>query len=85
MEVRAKFQCFSVKRYASNVWDSTHKAMVGNGYLYEYEFQPVTGGSPENDQFFASTPGGSLKLTAVRDNLFEPGKSYYLDFSVSES
>lgn len=55
-----------------------------NGFLYSYEFQAVTGNSPENKQFFASTPGGNLSMSAVRDDLFEPGKSYYLDFTIAE-
>lgn len=78
MNVRCKFECFSVTKAKS--WSGT-----GVAFLYSYRFQPVTGGSDENKQFFASTPSGSIEVGAVRDDLFEPGKKYYLDFSSAES
>ena len=73
-QVRAKFTCMSVRKYKG--WSGTPP------FLYEYEFQAVTGPSEENKSFFASTPSGSLKMGAVRDDLFEPGKDYYLDFTL---
>lgn len=72
-EVSAKFTCTSVKKYRG--WSGTPE------FLYEYEFQAVTGNSEENKSFFASTPTGSLKMSAVRDDLFDPGQDYYLDFT----
>lgn len=82
-QVRAKFKCNSVKKYQSTVWDTEGKSYAP-GWLYSYEFMAVTGeGSPENKAFFASTPAGSLTLNAVRDDLFEPGKEYYLDFTLA--
>lgn len=79
--IRAKFQCLSVRKYKSNVWDTEGKNYT-EGFTYEYEFQAVTGsGSDENKLFFASTPSGNLKMGAVREDLFEPGKTYYLDFT----
>ena len=78
MLVRAKFNCTSVKKYASTTWENKQPKQ---GFLYEYEFYPVTDGKGENAKFFASTPSGSLKMSAVRDDLFVPGKSYYLDFT----
>lgn len=80
MTVRAKFQCNSMKKYTSTVWDGEGKNPA-QGFLYEYEFYPVTGKDGENAKFFASTPSGSLKMSAIRDDLFVPGKSYYLDFN----
>jgi len=77
MTVIAKFNCV-LKTQRKN-WNPDPP------YLYEYEFQPVTGGSKENEQFFASTPGGSIKLTAVREDLYVPGKAYYVTFSEAES
>ena len=50
-------------------------------YIYESEFTPVTTGSDENKQFFASTPTGSLKLGVLRNDQFTPGKEYYVDFT----
>jgi hypothetical protein len=78
MKVRAKFKCTSVKKYQSTRWEDG-KAV--NGFLWEYEFFPVTGTSEENKGFFASTPSGSLKMSAVGDDLFVPGSEYYLDFT----
>jgi hypothetical protein len=81
MNTRAKFQCTSVKKYKSGVWDAEAKK-VQDGFLYSYEFYPVTSsGTDENKKFFASTPSGNLELTAVREDLFVPGQYYYLDFS----
>ncbi len=75
MTVRAKFTCSSVTK--SLGWG-------GNEFHYNYKFQAVTSGSEENKQFFASTPGGNIELTAVRNDLFSPGKQYYLDFKLAE-
>ena len=68
---RAKFACLAV----------TKRKYYG-GFLFEYEFMAVTDGSEENKSFFASTPSGSLKLGAVRNDVFIPGESYYLDFTL---
>lgn len=76
MPVRAKFTCTSVRKYRG--WGGTPP------FLYEYEFQAVTGTSEENKSFFASTPSGNLKMAAVREDLFEPGQDYYLDFAQAE-
>ena len=80
MKITAKFSCNSVRKYKDTRWDG---GQPKSGFLYEYEFYPVTGGgtaSDENKSFFASTPSGNLKMSAVGDNLFEPGKEYYLEF-----
>lgn len=82
--VRSKWQCASMHKYESNVWDAEHKN-VQTGILYIYEFYPVTSSSPENDQFFASTPYGSIRIGAVRDNLYQVGKYYYFDSAKAES
>lgn len=83
IQVRAKFQCQSVRKYRMSVQNpETHRWELG--FVFEYEFMAVTGAasdSEENKKFFASTPTGSLKMSAVREDLFEPGKEYYLDFT----
>lgn len=81
MNVRAKFECISAEQIEKSLWDETHKTHLGNGIAYRYKFQVVYGGSPENDKFFSSTPGGTLELDAVRDDLFVKGQQYYLDFT----
>jgi hypothetical protein len=65
---RAKFECVSAKQ---TTW------------AWEYEFNAVVGGSPENESFFNTTPSGNLKITIKNDNLhFEVGKKYFLDFTI---
>jgi len=82
MKVRAKFRCTSMRMYENNVWKD---GKPQPGFTYAYEFQAVTGGfgNSENDAFFASTPTGNLTLGSVRDDLFVPGKEYYLDFTMA--
>ena len=75
MTVRCKFTCTSMSKMVG--WG-------GHPFLYGYEMQAVTGDSPENKQFYGSTPSGSFKVGAVRDDLFEPGKSYYFDITPAE-
>lgn len=70
--VRAKFKCLGMEK---------NLGWPGVEYHYSYRFTVVTYGSAENEKFFAATPSGELKLTALRDDLFEVGKEYYLDFS----
>ncbi len=76
MKTTAKFTCQS-KTQVKN-WNANPE------FIYGYKFSVVTGTSEENKQFFASTPGGTIELSAVRDDLFVPGKDYYLDFSPAE-
>lgn len=66
---RCKFRCASVTPEADGF------------YICLY---PVTGGSTENDQFFQYTPAGRLDLSIVNPDaaqMFEPGKTYYIDIS----
>lgn len=70
---RCKFQCQSVT-----------KAKYGEKLLYTAEFQAVYAGSEENKKFFEWTPSGTLRLGVYKEDLFEPGKEYYLDISECE-
>ncbi|MEN6623602.1 MAG: hypothetical protein ABFD50_18910 [Smithella sp.] len=76
-KVRAKFKCTSEKKMES--WDKQKSP-----FFYEYEFSVVCSGNEENKKFFASTPGGTVKITAIAESLFVPGKEYYLDFLSAE-
>ena len=73
---RAKFYCTSVTKALH--WDGTGR------YLYTATLSPVTSGSDENKSFFSSTPSGKIELGSFSDNLFEPGKEYYVDFTPAE-
>lgn len=76
MNVRAKFYCSSM-------------TMIPGGekfqYIqYNYKFSAVTSGSDENKSFWKYTPAGNIELSSIKDNLFEVGKEYYLDFTLAE-
>ena len=54
---------------------------------YTLIFEPVTSGSAENDSFYKWTPWGKLEMGTVNAEAakqFEPGKTYYLDFTPAE-
>lgn len=70
--VRAKFRC-------------TEIVQTENGG--RVRAMPVTGGSPENEQFFKWTPLGSLDMGTINPEAlkqFAPGKEFYVDFTPVE-
>lgn len=71
MTTRCKFHCQSVRKFVG--WG--HDKVL----VHEAEFTAVTSGSEENKQFFAATPTGSLKIGTYKEDVFQPGKDYYLD------
>lgn len=74
--VRCKYTCQEVtKRVAWN--DKTKN-------LFNAKFTAVMDGSPENKAFFEATPCGSLEIGTYKEDLFEPGKAYYIDVSLAE-
>ena len=79
MNVRAKFVCVGINKTMGGTYDNMGKYV--SGVLHGYRFIPTVGNSDENKKFFNSTPTGVLELNAVRDDLFELGKEYYLDFT----
>ncbi len=83
--VRAKFYCTSVTKQLGSSWNADGKYVAA--VVYNYRFQPVTGGpgeTEENKKFFASTPSGTIELMAVREDLFEIQKEYYVDFTLKD-
>lgn len=79
MTTRCKMVCTSMTKTKNS---SMNKEEVP--FLYSYDFSVVYGDTEENKKFFASTPTGNLKIGAVRDDLFEPGRSYYVDMTLAE-
>ena len=71
--IRAKFLVESVTKRKAGY--------SGIDYTYEAELRVVYGNSEENKQFFAATPSGVIKLSTVRNNMFEVGEEYYVDFT----
>lgn len=74
--VRAKFVCTCK---TVRTWTSK------DAPTYEFEFCAVTScnteKTEENKSFWDATPSGSVKLQCVNQDLFEVGKTYYLDFT----
>lgn len=73
---RAKFKCTSVEK--TEGWN-------GNAFHYTAKFQAVTSDSEENKQFFAATPNGSISLSTLKEDFFEVGKEYFVDFGLAAS
>ena len=69
---RAKFRCQSVTK---------QEGWGGAKFVYNAKFFVVTGNSEENKQFFASTPTGTIEIGTVREDFFEPGEEYFVDFT----
>ena len=70
---RAKFICNAVSK--SKHWDGSGR------FVYTAKFSPVMSGSEENKQFYAATPSGTIELAQFNEDVFEPGRNYFIDFS----
>ena len=70
---RCKFHCQKITKMVH--WNGQGK------FVYSAEFFVVHGDSPENKAFFEATPSGTLSLAVYKEDLFTPGKEYYLDIS----
>lgn len=76
---RAKFQCQRIEEIKYAGYD-----------VRKVIFTPVvpqnSDGSAEDKSFWESTPSGEISLSinkeAVASKMFEPGKKYYVDFSL---
>lgn len=67
MTTRCKVLCTSVKKVDASSWYTDPKV----DFLYEACFVAVAGGSsPENKQFFASTPTLSLEVKCINGDRF---------------
>lgn len=73
-KTRAKFKCVEITK--SEGWDKAQAP-----FNYVAKLLPVTSGSPENDAFFLWTPSGSIELKTLRDDHFQVGQFYYVDFT----
>jgi hypothetical protein len=78
MATRCKFRCVSITKRESTVWTGNNSK---KGFVYDAKFQTVVGNTEENAKFFASTPGGEITVSSVREDQFQPGLEYYVDFS----
>lgn len=76
--VRAKFKCMHYTQHAG------YKAGVRGSR--EFHFEAVCADEvPENQRFHKATPSGKLSMWVDNEAVdFEPGKSYYLDFTPAD-
>ena len=73
---RCKFHCFEVSKVEG--WNCKGSwAQIQE----KAKLSPVSGGSPENESFFASTPCGSIEVGTVAEGVFVIGKDYFVDFT----
>lgn len=79
--VRCKFKCIDRHEFDAGGWHLN----VPREKMYSFHFQVVYGDSPENKDFYNSTPGGYLMISSVKNDLFVPGQEYYLDFTNASS
>lgn len=72
MTVRAKFRCSSVETFAP------HSAGTRT-FRFAAEYDPSV---PEDERYARYTPSGELRIAVDNPSVeFEPGRSYYLDFT----
>ncbi len=69
---RAKFKCSEVAKKVG--WGD-------NLVMYAAKFNVVYGDNEENKIFFASTPSGTIDMTTIREDHFEVGEEYFVDFT----
>lgn len=92
MNVRAKFRCQSVEqstggpveglRYTASGTEPSGVLTWPRTYRFAAQYDPTV---PEDQRYAAATPIGELRIQVDNPNVaFEPGKSYYLDFTPVE-
>ncbi|MGW1801528.1 hypothetical protein ACWCQN_37835 [Streptomyces sp. NPDC001984] len=92
MTVRAKFRCHSVEQSTSAPVEVQRYTGSGQGptgimtWPRTYRFTAMYDTSiPEDQRYAQATPSGSLQIQVDNPAVsFEPGRSYYLDFTPVE-
>jgi hypothetical protein len=74
MTTRAKFVCNKVSKRLDHT----------GAFFYDAELMAVYSGSEENKTFWKHTPAGNITLSTIRSDHFEPGREYYVDFTLVE-
>lgn len=78
MTTRCKFQCNSVEK--SRHWNQP-AAGEPVRFLYQAKFHAVVDSGPENKAFFEATPSGNIQIGTYKQDVFEPGKYYFIDIT----
>lgn len=55
-------------------------------YNFKFTMTPVVTGSPENEEFFKTTPGGQIVIQVAKalGDLFTVNTPYYVDFTEAQ-
>jgi len=48
--------------------------------VYAAKFHAVMNDNEENLKFFAATPSGNIEVSTIRQDHFQVGKEYYVEF-----
>lgn len=80
MATRCKFICNGVEKNYAGIWNKD-TGKYEQGFSYNAKFNVVGDGTPEDKEFFASTPTGEIQVRYMRDGVFVPGAKYYVDFT----
>lgn len=81
MSTRCKVTCDSVTKI---VQERDRESGRATKFGWSAEMRAVYGDSKENKEFFLYTPSASFKLTTLREDTFQPGREYYVDFTEVE-
>lgn len=78
IKVRAKVQCTNITEAIYDEW-LEGKPTRRTSWSYNFKF---AGGheTEENKKFWDYSPDGQLSIRAIKDNLYEVGQWYYLDW-----
>lgn len=90
MPVRAKFRCTSVETYSTGLQTSTvhlggkseERQTWPRTFKFHAEYDHRL---PEDQRFALATPSGTVEIRVDNPAVaFEPGKSYYLEFTPAD-
>jgi hypothetical protein len=88
--VRAKFKCYEIAEFKSGKYvtnTDTGKSDWVQCKAMKFKFQIVSGGSPENEHFYAVSGGSNLELQTINESVFDRFKvdgEYYADLSPAD-
>lgn len=80
---RCKFVCQSIRKSFTRVYNEEMKKAEPK-MLFTAELTPVMDGSEENKRFFQYTPSGKFEVGQYKEDVFEPGKEYFIDITLAE-
>jgi hypothetical protein len=79
MATRCKVKCQGIEKSMGSK-NENGKWIESPVYTARFSAAP-SGTSPENAEFFAATPTVEMRLGTIRDDHFQVGQEYYVDFT----